>query len=85
MSYVPYNLIVGKVYGKGEDEVRTLGLPYEKIRDAYRVSVPDTARVTELILSHPALFTDYEVIKGRMDDVFLTVTGKQLTMGGEGK
>ena len=73
------------IYGRGEDEVKALGLPYEKIRDAYRVSVPDTGRVTELILSHPALFTDYEVIKGRMDDVFLTVTGKQLTTGGEGK
>ena len=73
------------IYGRGEDEVKALGLPYEKIRDAYRVSVADTGRVTELILSHPALFTDYEVIKGRMDDVFLTVTGKQLTTGGEGK
>ena len=32
-------------------------------------------------ISHQDLFTDYEVVKGGMDDVFLAVTGKKL--GGE--
>ena len=36
---------------------------------------------TELIVEHQDLFTDYEVVKGGMDDVFLAVTGKRL--GGE--
>ena len=64
--------------------MKTLGADYTKLRDAFRLSVPNTAKATELIRSHPELFTDYEIIKGRMDDVFLNVTGKKLE-GGAGK
>jgi multidrug/hemolysin transport system ATP-binding protein len=46
--------------------------------DGYRIGVANTQEVTELILQHPAIFKDYEVVKGRMDDVFLAVTGKAL-------
>lgn len=72
------------LYGITEEEARSFGLPMEKLRDAYRIAVPDTASATELILKHPALFTDYEITKGKMDDVFLAVTGKKLA-GGEDK
>lgn len=72
------------VYGEDENLVRKLNQPYERIRDAYRVSVPDTATATELILKYPEVFRDYEITKGKMDDVFLAVTGKKLT-GGEEK
>ncbi|MDY3869811.1 MAG: ABC transporter ATP-binding protein [Clostridiaceae bacterium] len=72
------------LYGVTEEQVRGLGHPYEAIRDAYRVSVPDTAAATGLIVRNPDLFRDYEITKGRMDDVFLAVTGKKLT-GGAGK
>ena len=69
------------VYGIGEDEVKQLGAPYEQLRDAWRVTVPDTAAATEMIIKHPGLFRDIEITKGKMDDVFLAVTGKKL-MGG---
>ena len=69
------------LYGVKEGAVRTLGMPYEKLRDAYRVSVPDTAAATRLILEHPALFSDYEITKGKMDEVFLAATGKRLQGG----
>lgn len=69
------------LYGQDEAAVKALGLPYRVIRDAVRVSVPDTAKVTDLILAHPELFSDYEVTKGKIDDVFLTVTGKDLPGG----
>lgn len=69
------------LYGVNESAVKALGCPYEKIRDAYRVEVPDTAAATKLIVKNPKLFQDYEITKGRMDDVFLAVTGKML-MGG---
>lgn len=72
------------LYGAEEEAVRKLGAPYERIRDAYRVAVPDTAAATGLILRYPELFRDYEITKGKMDDVFLAVTGKVLT-GGEAK
>ncbi|MBO4479718.1 MAG: ABC transporter ATP-binding protein [Clostridia bacterium] len=69
------------LYGQDEAAVKALGLPYRVIRDAARISVPDTAKVTDLIVAHPELFTDYEVTKGKIDDVFLTVTGKDLPGG----
>ena len=43
----------------------------------------DTAAATELILRRPELFRDYEITKGKMDDVFLAVTGKKLTGGAD--
>ena len=72
------------LYGADEAEVKALGLDCEPIRDAVRITVPNTGKVTELIIAHPGLFRDYEVTKGKMDDVFLTVTGKNLP-GGEAK
>lgn len=69
------------LYGVDEAVVKTLGVEYEELRDAFRLSVPNTARATELIITHPEVFTDYEITKGKMDDVFLTVTGKTLEGG----
>ncbi len=71
------------LYGVPEESVKALGLPYETIRDAFRLSVPDTKAATELIVKNTEIFTDYEVIKGKMDDVFLAVTGRKLN-GSEG-
>lgn len=72
------------LYGIAPDALDELGLKYERLRDAYRVEVADTAAATRLIVEHPGLFTDYEITKGKMDDVFLAVTGKRLT-GGEAR
>lgn len=71
------------LYGVTEDQVKALNYPYEAIKDAFRVSVPDTKAATELILKNSDLFRDYEITKGKMDDVFLAVTGKKLTGGAE--
>lgn len=72
------------LYGISEDTVKELGLSYEPLRDAFRVSVPDTAAATALITKRPDIFKDYEITKGKMDDVFLAVTGKKLS-GGENR
>ena len=71
------------LYGAKESDVLPLGVKYEKLRDGIRISVPNTAKATELIVANPALFLDYEITKGKMDDVFLAVTGKKL--GGDEK
>ena len=71
------------LYNLSEEQVRVLGKDYERIRDAYRVSVKDTSEATELVVKYPELFCDYEIVKGKMDDVFLSVTGKQLQGGDE--
>ena len=65
------------LYGADEGTVMGLGRSYEKVPGGFRLSVPDTAHATRLILAHPEVFLDYEVTKGRMDDVFLAVTGRQ--------
>lgn len=70
------------LYGVTEDAVKMLGSRYEPLRDAFRISVPDTSAATDLIIKYPQVFKDYEITKGKMDDVFLAVTGKFLT-GGE--
>ena len=66
------------LYGVQEADIKALNLPYEAIRDAYRVAVPNTAKATQLILEKPHLFADFEITKGKMDDVFLNATGKTL-------
>ncbi len=71
------------LYGVSEDKVSGMFDSYEAIRDAYRISIPSTKDATELILKHPEMFCDYEITKGKMDDVFLAVTGKSLVGGGE--
>ena len=71
------------IYNAKESDILTLGMEYEKLRDAYKLSVPSTSAATELIINHPDLFTDYEITKGKMDDVFLAVTGKKLEGGNE--
>ena len=70
-------------YGAQSEALSALGLKYEALRDAYRVSVANTAQATKLITEHPELFVDYEITKGKMDDVFLAVTGKALSGGGD--
>ncbi len=67
------------LYNCDEEEIKKLNLPYEKIRDGFRITIDGTAKATELISSYPSIFKDYEVLKGKMDDVFLEVTGKNLT------
>ena len=72
------------LYGCDENDVRRLNMPYAPLRDGFRITVPNTAAATDLIIKYPEIFRDYEIIKGRMDDVFLAVTGKKLS-GGEQK
>ena len=69
------------LYGVEEELLQARGLEYERAGEALRVAVKNTAEATALILKYPELFTDYEITKGGMDDVFLAVTGKRITGG----
>lgn len=75
------------LYGLDESHISKLksefGDGVEVIKDAVRISVEDTSKATKLILECPELFVDYEITKGKMDDVFLNVTGKKLIGGDE--
>ncbi len=65
------------LYGVTEEQVQMLGMQYTKLGVGYHISVENPHAVTNLILGHPELFVDYELVKGKMDDVFLNATGKQ--------
>ena len=69
------------LYHADENDIKNLGLPYEIIKDACRVAVKNTEEARNLIMKYPSLFTDFEITKGKMDDVFLAVTGRRA--GGE--
>ena len=66
-------------YTEDEKPLEALGKPLDRIAGGYRIEVKNTAEATELITAHPELFTDYEISKGKMDDVFLAATGTRLT------
>lgn len=69
------------IYNIEEEKVKLLNYPYIKTRDGFKIKVKDTSEATLLIKNHSELFEDYEVTKGKMDDVFLNVTGKKLEGG----
>lgn len=71
------------LYEAEETAVKSLGVPYTVLKNAFRVQVSNTAQATELIVKNPHIFIDYEITKGKMDDVFLNVTGKKLEGGGD--
>ena len=66
------------VYSAKEEDIKKLGLPFEKVNDSFRIEVKDSVQARDLIVKYPEIFTDFELVKGKMDDVFLAVTGKNL-------
>ena len=60
-----------------ENLLQTENLEFEYIADAYKIKLKSIEMATQLIRKYDEI-SDYEVIKGNMDDVFLNVTGKRL-------
>lgn len=69
------------LYGVSEEQISAISDNYQKISGGFRVEIADSSVATRMITSHPELFNDYELIKGKMDDVFLNVTGITLEGG----
>lgn len=67
------------LYGVTREAALSLGRNFFQIRDGYKIFVSNTAEATQLILEHPEVFRDYEITKGKMDDVFLAVTGRNIS------
>jgi multidrug/hemolysin transport system ATP-binding protein len=62
-----------------ENSFAESAIQYNKIADTYTVRVNDTPQSIELLYRLKENIRFYEVINGSMDDVFLSVVGKQLT------
>lgn len=71
------------IYHVEENDVKNLKLPYTKIRDGFKLEIENTSLATDLIIKNKELFKDYEIIKGKMDDVFLNATGSELEASNE--
>ncbi len=65
------------LYGVRREQLPPLACPVEDMADGVRLTVASTAAATALIREYPALFCDFEVTKGRMEDVFFAVTGRR--------
>lgn len=67
------------LYNTSEEQLSKLEHKAQKVSDnIFRIEVKNTQEARDLIASHPDIFVDFEVTKGKMDDVFLAVTGKKL-------
>ena len=66
------------IYHIEEHDIMKLKLPFTKIRDGFKIEVENTSIATDLIIKNKEIFKDYEIIKGKMDDVFLNATGSNL-------
>lgn len=53
-------------------------LKYNKINDCYEITIENVSESKELMYKFPELFEDFEIVKGKMDNVFLNVTGKNI-------
>ncbi len=63
---------------EAEKLLAPLGYIMKKEKQFLEVELKKTNEATEIIKKNPELFTDFEVLKGNMDNVFLKVTGKDL-------
>lgn len=52
-------------------------LEFERVGDAYKIKIKNSRQALGITNKHTEM-VDFEIIKGNMDDVFLTVTGKRL-------
>lgn len=73
-----YTKDIISIYHVNEDDVKKLNLPYTKIRDGFKIEIENTSMATDLIIENKNLFKDYEITKGRIDDVFLNATGNKV-------
>lgn len=53
-------------------------LQYQIEHNYFKIAVKDSKEALQIIIPNEALFEDFEIVKGKMDDVFLNVTGKKL-------
>lgn len=65
------------LYGVKMEDVKMVDLKYKKVPGGYALELPNVSLVPKLIAKYPELFTDFEVVKGRMDDVFINATSRK--------
>ena len=67
-----------KIYMEKNMDVESRFKKFNYKTNAYYISFDTSKEVIDFIENNKDILTDFEVIKGDMDDVFLNVTGKEL-------
>ena len=80
---VPVKVLSGDAREVTGAVCRRLGIPCEREAEGVRVPMQDAAAAREFLMRRADLADDFEFIKGNMDDVFLSVTGRKWSEGGE--
>lgn len=62
------------------DKIKADGLTYETLSGGIKIRMKDAAQAASFIAENKKAVSDFEFIKGNMDDVFLNVTGKKLSI-----
>ncbi len=71
-AYMPKNEKFEKQFGK------EFGSKLEYVGEYYRINISSSKEAREILEKYKTHLTDFEVLKGDMDDVFLNITGKRL-------
>lgn len=67
-----------KIYMDKNENIESRFNKFNYKTNAYYISFDSSKEVIDFIENNKDILTDFEVIKGDMDDVFLNVTGKEL-------
>ncbi len=52
---------------------------YDEEKGCYRINIADASAARAIMLKYPEYTADVEILKGKMDDVFLNVTGRDIS------
>lgn len=67
-----------RLYNGDKTALSNKGIAFSEENGYLQIEAENTREAKKLILQNPELFDDFEIIKGKMDDVFLSATGKKL-------
>ncbi len=80
-----YSFDTLKVYNAVDKEVlKQRNLEFKEENGYIKIKAKNIAKAKQILIENADIFDDFEIIKGKMDDVFLNATGKVL-QGGEQK
>ena len=65
-----------KLYNADENLLKSHNIDYTNENGYLKITVKDTAAAKQMIIENADIFDDFEIVKGKMDDVFLNATGK---------
>jgi len=81
-KYSHDSLIIYHPSAEVMDMINKERLSFHEKEEVISISISNSSDVIKLMGEYPSSFKDFEVIKGKMDDVFLNVTGRELSNGG---